>query len=285
MTDIKGKVAVVTGGGSGIGRGLALALAADGAKVVVADIMKDNAEAVATEIGKAGGSACAVACDVGERASVNKMKDEANRAFGPVSLLFANAGVSALQRFTDMSDAEVEWVLQINLMGVSHCLKAFLPDMVAARSGHVVATSSTAGMIPASVPFVTPYSAAKSGVIGMILNLRVELAKTGVNATVFCPGHVATQIQNSAKYRPSRFGGPGTEALRISPDDMALFHTQGQALVRSAEEAAHMVLTAVRKNRPVVLTDATMRQQFKETYVDLFQAAFDDVDAFDKTKR
>jgi NAD(P)-dependent dehydrogenase (short-subunit alcohol dehydrogenase family) len=286
MTDIKGRTAVVTGGGSGIGRGLALALAAEGAKVVVADIGKDNADAVAKEIGKAGGSALAVVCDVGERASVNKLKDEANRAFGPVSLLFANAGVSTLQRFAELSDAEVEWVVQINLMGVLHCLKAFLPDMIAAKSGHVVVTSSKAGLIPASVPFLVPYSAAKAGLIGTILNLRVELGKTGVNATVFCPDRVTTQIQHSARYRPQRFGGPGThtQSLNIPPEDLALFQIPEGSVVRSAEEAAEMVMTAVRKNRPIVLTDASARQQFKETYVDLVMSAFDDVDAFDKAK-
>src|SRR5437016_4875093 len=100
MTEIKGRVAVVTGGGSGIGRGLALALAAEGASVVVADIMKDNAASVVKEIAAAGGAALALACDVGERGSVEQMKKEANRVFGPVSLFFANAGVTILQPFT-----------------------------------------------------------------------------------------------------------------------------------------------------------------------------------------
>ncbi|TAL04038.1 MAG: SDR family oxidoreductase, partial [Rhodospirillaceae bacterium] len=179
MTDIAGKVALVTGGGSGIGRGLALALAAEGARIVVADIIKDNAEAVAAEIKKAGGSAVAVACDVSDRTSVRKMKAEANQALGNVSLLFANAGATSFERLTDMSDDDVDWIIQVNLMGVTNCLTTFLPDMIAARDGHVVATASMAGMLPAWIPQHAPYSAAKMGIIGMILNMRMELAEFG----------------------------------------------------------------------------------------------------------
>jgi NAD(P)-dependent dehydrogenase (short-subunit alcohol dehydrogenase family) len=278
MTEIAGKVAVVTGGGSGIGRGLALALAAEGATLIVADIMKDNAQAVVQEIKETGGSALAVTCDVGDRASVKAMKDEANRTFGTVSLLFANAGVSSLQRFSDMSDDEVDWVIQINLFGVSNCLRVFLPDMVATRSGHVIATSSTAGMLPASISYLTAYSAAKAGVIGMMLNLRGELSKAGVGCTVFCPGQVTSQITQSPKYRPDRFGGPSDE-MAMPPSDFVIPEHMN---IRSAEEVAQMVLIAMRKNRPVVLTDSTMRQSFQEGYVDLFLSAFDDVVAFDK---
>jgi short-subunit dehydrogenase len=222
-------------------------------------------------------------CDVCERASVNKLKDEANRAFGPVSLLFANAGVSDLQRFTDMSDTELDWVIQVDLMGVSHCMKAFLPDMIVAKSGHVMATASTAGMMPASIPFLSSYAMAKAGVLGLMLCLRVELATVGVGCTVLCPGQVATQIQHSARNRPERFGGPGTQAMNLRPDDVALFRKLHKEIkTRTPEEVAQMVLTAVRKDRPMVLTDPAMRQIFQESYVDVVMSAFDDAEAFDK---
>ena len=153
MTQISGKVALVTGGGSGIGRGLALALAADGAKVVVADIIKENADKVAGVIKKAGGSAVALACNVCERAAVRKMTDEANQAFGRVSLLFANAGATSFKPFTAMAENDIDWIIQVNLMGVTNCLMAFLPDMIAAHEGHVIATASMAGLLPASTRF------------------------------------------------------------------------------------------------------------------------------------
>lgn len=110
MTEPGGKAALVTGGGSGIGRALAKALAAEGASVVVADILPENAQQVASEITRAGGSALAVACDVSDRASVRDMKGQANAAFGPISLLFANAGVTSVERLTDLSPDEVRCV-------------------------------------------------------------------------------------------------------------------------------------------------------------------------------
>ena len=128
MTEISGKAAFVTGGGSGIGRALAEALAAEGAGVAVAAILADNARRVADAVGAAGGTAVAIACDVSDRASVRRAKEEANSALGPVSLLFANAGVTSFQAFTVMSDDDVDWILGVDLMGVLNCLAAFLPE-------------------------------------------------------------------------------------------------------------------------------------------------------------
>ena len=188
MTEIAGRVAFVTGGGSGIGRALASALAVEGAAVVVADILDENARAVAEEIGAAEGTAVALACDVSDRASVRQAKDEANAALGPVSLLFANAGVTSFQPLVEMSDDDIDWIIGVDLMGVVNCLTAFLPDMVAARDGHVCATSSVAGLCAGWIPYHSAYSAAKLGVLGMMLNLRLELAELGVGASVLVPG-------------------------------------------------------------------------------------------------
>ena len=131
MTEIAGKVALVTGGGSGIGRGLAVTLAREGARVIVADILEENAQKVAAEIQAAGGSALPVVCDVCERAAVRRMKAQAEQAFGAVSLLFANAGATSFERLTDMSEDDVDWILTVNLLGVTNCLTTFLPAMVA----------------------------------------------------------------------------------------------------------------------------------------------------------
>src|SRR5262245_31032279 len=110
MRQISGKTAVVTGGGSGIGRAIALALAGEGARVVVADILPQNARKAAGEIEAAGGQAMPAVCDVSDRAAVARMKAEANAAFGPVGVLVANAGATAFQRLTDMSDDDVDWI-------------------------------------------------------------------------------------------------------------------------------------------------------------------------------
>lgn len=272
--------AVVTGGGSGIGRALALALAARGTRVVVADILEESARAVADEIERAGGAAAAVACDVSDRASVRALRAESDAAFGTISLLFANAGATSFERLTEMSADEVDWITEVNLRGVYHCLLAFLPDMIARHAGHVVATASLVGLIPSLLPYHAPYVASKAGVVAMMLNLRAELSECGIGCTVLCPGGVATRIHRTPRYRPARFGGPSEGTIRppegFVPTEAFRF--------RPPEEVAEMVLLAVRENRPMVVTDAAQRERFLRDYVDVVSSAFDDVEAFDRER-
>jgi NAD(P)-dependent dehydrogenase (short-subunit alcohol dehydrogenase family) len=278
MTEIRGRAAVVTGGGSGIGRALARALAAQGASVVVADILRENAESVAREIGSDGGAALPVVCDVSERASVRELKAQAQHAFGPISLLFANAGVTSIERLSELPEGDFDWITQVNFFGVSNCLQTFLPEMLALGSGHVAATASLVGLIPAFLPRHVPYTAAKAGVIAMLLNLREELAESGIGCTVLCPGGVATRIGDTPRYRPARFGGP-FERPPLGPQD---FPQTRKIVFRPPEEVAQMLLEAVRENRPLVVTDAAQRQDFVRGYVDVVLSAFDAAAEFDR---
>jgi NAD(P)-dependent dehydrogenase (short-subunit alcohol dehydrogenase family) len=282
VREISGKAAFVTGGGSGIGQAIAEALAAEGAPVVVADILTHNAEHVADGINASGGRAVAIVCDVSDRASVRRAKEEANAVLGPVSLLFANAGVTSFQGFTEMTEDDVDWILGVDLMGVLNCLAAFLPDMAAAREGHVFATSSLAGLCAGWIPYHSVYSAAKMGVMGMMLNLRHELAEVGVGASVLVPGGVATRMgENNARARPAQFGGPGEGPVYVPDVVKELFSGVGLTF-RPAEDVAQMVLLAVRENRPIVVTTPSDRQIFQETYVEPVLRAFDEVDAFEE---
>ena len=137
MTEISGKAAVVTGGGSGIGMGLAKELARQGASVAVADINLDNARKVVSAIEAAGGKAVAIHCDVCDPASVKRLRDEATAALGPIQLVFANAGATSFDPLVEMSDEDVEWILDVNLMGVMRTTRAFLPGMIAAGAERV----------------------------------------------------------------------------------------------------------------------------------------------------
>ncbi len=278
MTEIAGRVAVVTGGGSGIGRGLALELAAQGAAVGVADIIYDNAVAVAKAIRDAGGKAHPVKCDVIERDSVNAMRDEVAKALGPVSLLFANAGATSFEKVTDMTERDVDWIIHVNMMGVTNCILAFYPDMARARDGHIFATASTAGLMPHWIPYHAPYSGAKMGIIGLMLNLRMEAAEYGVGATVLCPGGVVSNMKaKNMSYRPERFGGPTDEEVRITSS----FIEHDKLIFRPADEVARLCLKAVRANKPMVISDGKMRDIFIRTYQTLVHDAFDFVDEFD----
>jgi NAD(P)-dependent dehydrogenase (short-subunit alcohol dehydrogenase family) len=279
MTEIKGKTAVVTGSGSGIGRGIAKALAKEGAKVVVADIIKENADKVVTDIKAAGGNAIAVVCDVCEYANVQKLKEEANKAFGTVGIVVANAGATSFEALTDMPIKDVEWILQVNLLGVTYCMHTFIPDMIAARDGHVAATASMAGMLPGWLPYHAPYSAAKMGIMGMMLNLRLELEDYNVGTSVYCPGGVQSGMnQNNAKYRPARFGGPRTEPVKIPGKTFV-----GKKMsFYTPDHVALMVVDAIRHNRPIVVDHADQRQDFMDNYVKPVLEAFDTVAAFEK---
>lgn len=274
------KTALVTGGGSGIGRGLAVALAREGAKVIVADIREAPAKDVAEEIKAEGGEAIGLACDVSDYEAVAAMKARANDAFGVVSFLFANAGASAFDYITDMIPGDVAWIVEVNMLGVSHCLQAFLPDMIAQKSGHVVATASMAGLIPGWLPAHAPYTASKAGVIGMMFNLRPELAPHNVGCMVLCPGAVTSNMTSAPNYRPARFGGPRNEDMKV-PDGLTLSE---QMVFRPPEQAARMTFEAMRKGRMMALTDGARRDLFMRSYVDEVMLAFDDVDAFDKAE-
>jgi NAD(P)-dependent dehydrogenase (short-subunit alcohol dehydrogenase family) len=288
MTEIAGKAALVTGGGSGIGRGLVLALAAEGASVVVADIVMERAAEVAAEVQKVGGAAVAVACDVSDRESVRKMKAQANEAFGPVSLLFANAGVTWFDRLADMKESDIDWVLQVNLMGTINCMHTFLPDMISAREGHVVATASNAGLISGWVPDHSVYSATKAGIIGLMSNMAIELAEFGVGSTVYCPGGVRGQIGESIRFRPDRFGGPDPSAVLVHRASDGALGTNAEWLSNNIvgmfdpEDVGPMVMHAVKTNAPIVVDHANQRQYFLKYVVDPALAAFDEAEAFEK---
>jgi NAD(P)-dependent dehydrogenase (short-subunit alcohol dehydrogenase family) len=274
MKELHSKVSLVTGGGSGIGRALAIALAAEGSPVVIADIIEANAEAAAREIRERGGRAIGVACDVSERSGVQKMRAAAIQAFGPVSLLFANAGATSLERITEMTESDIDWILDVNLRSVLNCLHTFLPDMIAARQGHVVTTASMAGLLPSWIPSHVPYTAAKAGAIAAMINLREEVSEFGIGVTVLCPGGVKSNMMQTLSYRPARFGGP-SQATLSAPERSANIY------FRPPEEVAQMVLIAIRENRPMVVTDESRRALF-ENYADLVYRAFDDAAAFDK---
>jgi NAD(P)-dependent dehydrogenase (short-subunit alcohol dehydrogenase family) len=275
MTEIAGKAAVVTGGGSGIGMGLAKELARQGASVAIADIMLANAEKVAGEIAAAGGKAVALHCDVCDLHSIHLMKEQANARLGPIQLVFANAGATSFTPLAEMSDADVEWIVDVNLMGVMRTTRAFLADMIAAGGGHICATASMAGLLPGWIPEHVPYSAAKAGIIGMMMNLALELKPHNVFTTSYCPGGVASGMKvNNGQYRPARFGGPEPVA-EVQFTGNSTTHTS--LAFYHPEAIAPIVLEAVRSNRPFAFDHADQRRFFRETYSDVVEACYDDI--------
>jgi NAD(P)-dependent dehydrogenase (short-subunit alcohol dehydrogenase family) len=203
MTDVNGKVAVVTGGASGIGRGIAEALIERGATVVIADIEPGALAATAAEIG-----ATPTLVDVTSYESVEALRDFVLERFGRVDIVVNNAGVGPFGKIADLTLKDWEWVLSVNLWGVIHGITAFLPTLRAnPDGGHILNTGSVASY--ASAPLGGSYNAAKHAVAAISDTLAMELEQEGsnVHVTILAPGTVSTNIANSSRNRPAGLEG------------------------------------------------------------------------------
>jgi NAD(P)-dependent dehydrogenase (short-subunit alcohol dehydrogenase family) len=203
-----GRVAVVTGGGSGIGQALAERFAAEGSSVVVADLDGDAASCVATGIASAGGEAEAVRVDVGDAADVDRLASTTLDRFGRVDVLCNNAGVSTFNQIADQTLDDWHWVVQVNLWGVVHGIHSFLPILRAQRSpAHIVNTASIAGLL-SGVAFIGPYAATKAAIVSISETLVQELAidELPIGVSVLCTSSVDTKVMESERGRPDALG-------------------------------------------------------------------------------
>ncbi|MCU0309441.1 MAG: SDR family NAD(P)-dependent oxidoreductase [Acidimicrobiales bacterium] len=250
MEQLEGKVVVVTGGASGIGLAVARHFAAEGARLVLADI-EGPALAEAAASFPAGTEVVTSVTDVASGAEVEALRDRALDAFGAVHVVCNNAGVGGGGPMQDVSVADWEWVLGVNLWGVIHGVRTFLPLLLEQGEGHIVNTASVAGLFAA--PYMGPYNVSKYGVVALSETLAVELAMASspVGVSVLCPSWVKTNIATSRRNRPAD-GGPPT-----SPEEEAgiaaiveHFLTTGM----EAEEVAGAVVDAVRTSTFWILT-------------------------------
>ena len=220
MKDLAGRVAVVTGGASGIGRGMAERFAAESMRVVVADVEEPPLHETVESIRAAGGEAVGLTCDVSEWPSVEALRDACTDAYGPADVLCNNAGVAGRGGVAEASLKTWEWSLGVNLWGVIHGCRAFLPAMIERGSGHVVNTASVLGHLCS--PGVGPYNVSKYGVVALseTLHLEMQAESTGVGVTCLCPGLVATNILDSERNRPERLlDDAGRGSLNVFSDD------------------------------------------------------------------
>lgn len=202
METVKNKVAVVTGGGSGIGEAIAREAAARGMSVVVADIDEVAAERVAGELSASGAQAIAAQVDVSNLASVEALRQTAVDAFSAVHLLCNNAGVWVGAQMAEADIRDWRYLIDVNLYGAIHGVKVFLPDMLASGEGHIVNTASMGGLL--SGPPEGLYCTTKFAIVGLSESLLLEVADKGVGVSVLCPGLVNTAlIESSARLRPS----------------------------------------------------------------------------------
>jgi NAD(P)-dependent dehydrogenase (short-subunit alcohol dehydrogenase family) len=265
MRELAGRTAFVTGGASGIGFGLGQAFAEAGMNVMLADIEAEALAAAVKSLHNFGPDVRGVTCDVTDPGSVECAANASYEAFGNVHVVCNNAGVAGGGSTDDISLDDWRWVLEVNLMGVLHGIRTFLPHIRAhGEGGHFVNTASMAGMV-SGLGF-GPYSASKFAVVTMSEGLAMELKPLGIGVSVLCPGWVRTRIGESGRNRPERYGPrrvpePGTPAAAL----VAHIAERLRSGLDPAE-VARLVLTAIREDELYVFTHPEMRFDMEERF-------------------
>jgi NAD(P)-dependent dehydrogenase (short-subunit alcohol dehydrogenase family) len=244
VQDLNGKVAVITGGASGIGRATALALARVGTRLVLADIDAEGADAVARDIEASRGHAIGVYCDVSAETSFGELADAALGRFGRIDIVMNNVGVLTSGRPDELPVAEWQRIIDINLMSVVRSNHVFLPLLLKQGSGHIVNTASFAGLYTYAYDRL-PYAATKAAIIQISEGLALYLRPKGIGVTCLCPGPVKTNIMRSLRSFSTGLDvrGPGPQ---FSPLD--------------AEVVGNMVVDAIRRNKLLLVTDEQVRE-------------------------
>jgi len=295
MQNLGGKIAVVTGSASGLGRAMAERLAAEDMTVVVADNRLDAAETAASAIVGRGRRAVAMPVDVTKRESVVDLADRIDAELGGVSVLVNNAGVGAPSPYLEAEEQGWRWVMDVNLFGVLYGVQTFVPRMLASGGeGHVVNTASFGGVIgpmcfpgnrmeggtaaPTSSGPMKSYMVSKHAVVALTEGLGGELRDTQVGVSVLCPSHhVNTGIYaNWAQFRPAEYGGPMTaEAPEL---ELAAHERQVEGGKDPAELAARVV-RAIRERHFYIFTHAENRWIVERRFEQIL-AGFDDAASF-----
>ncbi|MGH8150326.1 MAG: SDR family NAD(P)-dependent oxidoreductase [Steroidobacteraceae bacterium] len=238
FTSLRGRTAVVTGGASGLGKGIAQELISEGMHVVIADIESGVLERTAAEIGAVG-----IRTDVSDLASVESLAEAVRRRFGTVHVVCNNAGVGSLARIGDLTIEDWRWMLGVNLWGVIHGVQVFLPMLRAnPDGGHIVNTASVGGFI--TMPGLGAYTVGKYGIVALTETLAQELAEEGskVGVTAVCPGPIRTNIKTSSRNRPASLKDGALT-------DVDLEQTEFGASARwiDPRDAARVAVAAMRK--------------------------------------
>jgi 3-hydroxybutyrate dehydrogenase len=241
--ELRDRVALVTGGGRGIGRAIALALAEAGAAVAVASRSADQTTAVAGEIAAGGGRGLALPCDVTVPASVTAAVSQAIDRLGRIDILVNNAGIAESAPILKLDEADWERTLAVNLTGTYRCTRAVLPGMIERGYGRVISVASIAGRVGHA--YVSAYCASKHGVLGFTRAVALEVARKGVTVNAICPGYVNTDMTDHALARivetTGRTAGEARRALEAMSPQRRLIEPEEVAAVAVflASDAAH----------------------------------------------
>jgi NAD(P)-dependent dehydrogenase (short-subunit alcohol dehydrogenase family) len=254
MQDLKGKVAVITGGAEGIGKAIAIAAAAEGMKLVLADIDADKLNATVEELAGTGAEVIGLRTDVSQESSMQALADAAFERFGNVHLLVNNAGVALAKSAWETTQKDWEWVMGVNLYGVTNGLRAFIPRMLEkGEEGHIVNTASIAGLL--SEPALAAYNVSKFGVVTLSEGLHHDLTlrKAKINVSVLCPGWVKTRIAEAERHREADQRTDFTKIDKVSVmTGMSIMKAVQNGI--EPQQVAGDVINAVKTNKFYILT-------------------------------
>ena len=254
MRDLEGKTAVITGSASGMGRAFAECLGREGMNVVMADIEEKALRLAASRVEATGATVLPVVTDVSDEASMDHLGEATREAFGSPHLVCLNAGVAApTGPMETLTTRDWQWTLGVNLWGVIHGIRVFLPEFKARDEGHIVITASVAGLT--SYPWLGPYNASKHGATTIAETLHAELADAGskVRVSCLCPGAVATNIGDAERNRPKELANKEERSLDLG--DLSEFSKIFEGFAKAPAEVAEMILAAVLEDRFWIETD------------------------------
>lgn len=271
MHDLKDKTAVITGAASGIGLALAQRAAREGMRLMLADIDEAKLDEAVKTLPLAADALCTRRVDVSREEDIAALADEAFGRFGGVHLLCNNAGVGLTRLAWELTSADWEWILGVNLWSVVHAIHHFVPRMLKQdKESHIVNTASVAGLL--STPAMAAYNVSKHGVVTLSETLYAELRaqQASIGVSVLCPAWVPTAIHTSERNRPERFG----EAAPPSAASAAYQERMGQAVKSgrlTAGDMANAVFDAVAANRFYVIPHARIKQAIRLRMEDILE--------------
>ena len=256
MKEFEGKVAVVTGGASGIGSGMCRKFASVGMRVVVADLDGEGARKFRRELSGSGSASIGVETDVASLASVERLAEATLKEMGRVDLVCNNAGVFIGGSIREITADDWRWVTSVNLDGVFHGCSVFVPLLVdAGRGGHIVNTSSIGGLL--TDPIAAVYTATKFAVLGYTEALRADLEPDGIGVSTLCPGPIRTKLAECDDHRPAGLSGVGNRSQLLW--DMIKDGIE-------PDEVGNIVLRGIRANAPLIFTHPEWKSQVEERF-------------------
>jgi len=241
---LNGKIALITGGGRGIGRALALAFGDAGARVAVTGRNTSNLVETESEIKARGGDALVIAGDIADKESVSAAFEQVRTKFGPVDILINNAGITYSRKFHETPDEVWEQIIQTNVSGIFYCCKAALPEMIAKRWGRIINIASIAGL--GGLAFSSAYSASKHAQVGLTRSLALEVARYNITVNALCPGWVETDMLTEAIANIVKATGRTSADARV---DLLKLSGQTQAISPEAVAAEALRLASLEDSK------------------------------------